>query len=103
MDKSRREFQFSSQYASKPIVLEYVSSGLNPSGQSYIEESIRKAVKEYIFWWRTERDRTASGGEKQRAKDLYDMAARTAVRRNSLSLDTISAIVRKSYSQTPKS
>lgn len=103
VDKSRREFQFSSQYASKPIVLEYVSSGLNPSGQSYIEESIRKAVKEYIFWWRTERDRTASGGEKQRAKDLYDMAARTAVRRNSLSLDTISAIVRKSYSQTPKS
>lgn len=102
VDKSRREFQFSSQYASKPIVLEYVSTGLNPSGQSYIEESIRKAVKEYIFWWKTERDRTASGGEKERAKYLYDQAARTAQRRNSISLDTIQAILRKSYTQTPR-
>lgn len=102
VDKSRREFQFSSQYASKDIVLEYVSSGLNPSGQSYIEESIRKAVKEYIFWWKTERDRSASGGEKDRAKYLYDMAARTAQRRNSINLDTIIAIIRKSYMQTPR-
>lgn len=101
-NKERREFQFSSQYASKDIVLEYVSTGLNPSGQSYIEESIRKAVKEYIFWWKTERDRTASGGEKDRAKYLYDQAARTAQRRNMISIDTIQAILRKGYSQTPR-
>lgn len=103
IDKSRREFQFSSQYASKPIVLEYVSTGLNPTGQSYVEESIRKAVKEYIFWMNTERSRTAGMGDKQRAKDLYDMAARVASRRNTISLDTIEAIVRKSYMQTPRS
>lgn len=101
-DKSRREFQFSSQYASKPIVLEYVSTGLNPSGQSYIEESIRKAVKEYIFWWKTERDRSASGGEKDRAKYLYDQAARVAQRRGTIDLDTIQAILRKGYMQTPR-
>lgn len=101
-DKSRREFQFSSQYASKDIVLEYVSTGLNPSGQTYVEETIRKAVKEYIFWWKTERDRAASGGEKDRAKYLYDMAARVANRRNSLSLDTIQAVLRKSYTQTAR-
>ena len=102
VDKSRREFQFSSQYASKDIVLEYVSTGLNPSGQSYIEESIRKAVKEYIFWWKTERDRAAGGGEKDRAKYLYDQAARVAQRRNLIDLDTIQAILRKAYMPTPR-
>jgi len=102
VNKEMREFQFSSDYASKDVVLEYVSSGLNPSGQSYVEESIRKAVKEYIFWMRTERDRSASGSEKDRAKYLYDMAFRTASRRNSMDIDTIMAIVRKSYSQAPK-
>lgn len=102
VNKDMREFQFNSQYADKDIVLEYVSTGLNPSGQSYVEESIRKAVKEYIFWMNTERNIAKGGAEKQRAKDLYDMAARVANRRNFMSLDTIEAIVRKSYMQTPK-
>lgn len=103
VNKDRREFQFSSQYASTPIVLEYVSSGLNPTGQSYVEESIRKAVKEYIFWMYTERSKTAGLGDKQRAEYLFNSAARVANRRNFLSIDTIEAIIRKSYMQTPRS
>lgn len=103
VNKDRREFQFSSQYASKDVILEYVSSGLNPSGQTYVEESIRKAVKEYIFWMNTERSRTSSGFDKQRAEQLYNAAARIAARRNFISIDTIEAIMRKSYTQTARS
>jgi hypothetical protein len=102
VDLDKREFRFSSQYANRDIILEYVSSGINPSGETLVEESARQAIIEYIHWLRKERSDKYSLSDKDRSKFLYDEALRKVQRRALPDIDTIVASVRKGYKQTPK-
>ena len=102
VDKDNRRFQFSSDWTNKTIYLEYVSTGLSPTSSTMVDENQRKAIKLYIRWQMLETSRTASIGEKERARQLYNYENYMATKRSVVNLDKILGISRQSYKTTPK-
>jgi hypothetical protein len=103
VDRENRRFQFSSIWASTQVYLEYVGTGLNPTGATVVDEIARKCIKFYIRWQALETSRTASLGEKQRAEEKYWEANLEASKRSlDVDLDKILGISREAYKTTPK-
>jgi hypothetical protein len=102
VDSANRRFQFSSDWASKTIYLEYVGTGLNATGQTVVDENASKAIKLYIRWQALEVSKTASLGEKARAEQKYWDENLTATKRLVVNLDKILGIAREGYKTTPK-
>lgn len=102
VDRDKKEFRFNAKYAGTTMVLEYVSTGLNPTGETLVEESARLAISEYIHWMRKERSDKYSLADKDRSKFSYIEALRKVERRSLPDIDTIVSLIRKGYKQTPK-
>jgi hypothetical protein len=102
VDKANRRFQFSSDWTNKTIYLEYVSTGLHPTGNTVVDENIRKVVKLYIRWQMLETSKASSMSERERAKQLYYDENYMATKRSIVNLDKIVGIARDAYKTTPK-
>lgn len=102
VDDANRRFQFSSDMASKPIYLEYVGTGLNPTGQTVVNENARKSIKFYIRWQVAETNKNESMNVKTRAEDQYWKENMTATKRVTVDLDKILSIHREAHKLTSK-
>lgn len=102
LDNNKREFIFGSEYIGKQIIIEYIASGLNPTGETLVEETGRECVIEYIHWMNKERSKMSPMIEKQRGEMRYREAVIKSMKRNMGSVDSLVAIIRKGYKQTPK-
>jgi hypothetical protein len=103
VDSANRRFQFSSDWTGKNIYLEYVGTGLNPTGQTVVDENTRKCIKLYIRWQALETNKTASMAEKMRAEQQYWNENYVASKRIlNINLDKILGIAREGYKTTNK-
>ncbi len=102
VDTANRRFQFSSDFTETEVYLEYVGTGLNPSGATVVDGNTSKTIKLYIRWQALEVSRTASMAEKERARQLYWEENLTATKRSVVSLDKILNIAREAYKTTNK-
>lgn len=102
IDAANRRFQFSSDWASKEVYLEYVGTGLHPTAATVVDGNTSKSIRLYIRWQALEVSRTASLGEKQRAEQQYWNENLTATKRSVVNLDKILGISREAYKTTPK-
>jgi hypothetical protein len=102
VDLENRRFQFSSDWASKTIYLEYVGTGLNPTGNTVVDENARKTIKLYIRWQAAETSKNSTEAAIERARLNYWNENLTATKRMVVNLDKILGIARESYKGTPK-
>lgn len=102
IDQANRRFQFSSEWTSKTIYLEYVGTGFNPTGATVVDENARKTIKLYIRWQAIETSKNEPMIAKQRAEQQYWQENLTATKRISVNLDKILGIAREAYKTTPK-
>lgn len=103
VDRANRRFVFTSDLVGTDLLIEYVSTGLDESSDTLVEETLRKAVKYYILWRKAQRSKSYGMGEKELARRDWAEAKRIALRRNfSVDAEKLMAIVRASYMQTPK-
>ena len=102
-DKENRRFLFDSRFAGKEVYIEYVTNGINPSGESFIEMVVAKAVKYYILWRSKVNDKTATSYDKQTAEREYYNEERKAFRRiTPITPDKIISMWRATIKQTVK-
>jgi hypothetical protein len=101
-DKANRRFQFSSEWTDTEVYLEYVGTGLHPSQATVVDGNTSKTIKLYIRWQAIETSRTASLGEKERARQLYYDEYYIATKRSMVNLDKILGIARQAYKTTNK-
>ena len=87
------------------IVLEYLSSGINLSGKTYIDDDMREVLIALIHWKLKEfaPSRTVGEGEKVRARQMYDYEARKLSKlRKKFTISELMDTIYASYKQTIK-
>ena len=73
VDRERGEIQFSSSVPNSTVILEYISSGVSLSGNTYIPRQAEEALIAFVHWKRVQYDPLVSQGEKRMAKaDYYE-------------------------------
>lgn len=104
VDWKRRVFNFKNTVPIyTKIYLEYISDGVNYTGQTIIHPYAFKLIKLYIHWMRKENDDRYSVGEKMRAQNLYNSELdKVSMRMLNLSIDTIREILRSGYTLSIK-
>ncbi len=68
---NRRQIQFGSEVSTSDVYLEYITNGVNPSGESVVNPYAAKLVKLYILWMRKEHSDKYADGMAERARQLY--------------------------------
>jgi hypothetical protein len=71
INRERRQIQFSSEVNTQEIYLEYMTNGVNTSGESVVNAYAAKLIKLYILWMRKEHSNQFHTYEKERARTLY--------------------------------
>lgn len=71
IDRHRNQIVFSSEVDRTEVYLEYITNGLNPTGESLVNPYAAKVLKLYILWSRKENSDKYSGSIKERARFLY--------------------------------
>ncbi len=85
------------------VYMDYITDGVNYSGQTIIPAQSFRALQLYIHWQRKEYDDRYNQGESERAKRIYEEEMDAVLVRNmNMSLDDIKEIIRSSYKQTVK-
>jgi len=103
IDRENRRFQFDSGFINTQILLEYTHTGLNPSGDTMVDELMSLCVKLYILWKHSSRSKRYGLAERQMAKDEYYNERRFVGRRTSnMSTEDIVASIRNNYFLAPK-
>lgn len=97
------KIQFSSNVASKDIAMEYITTGINPNGMTYIPKVAADALIEYLHWRDRKNDKKFSRGEVMDAKQDYIEAETILMDMESLpSLKDLMYSLSSGYQQTPK-
>lgn|ERR1017187_5304316 len=103
IDREAWQIQLSSHIRAKYIVLEYASNGMNPDGETTINEMAYEAELSFIKWQRDESKRALSLSEKERSKNqFYDDARRLKHNMNSFTMEEFKAATRKNFQQSIK-
>jgi hypothetical protein len=68
---NRIQFQDTTAMEGTTIVLEYVSSGVDVTGQTLIPRAAVPVIKGYIHWKRVEYDVRVADAQKERKRQLY--------------------------------
>ena len=97
------KIQFSSNIATKEIILEYITTGINPEGATYIPIVAGEALLEYLHWRDRKNDKRYSRGEVMDAKQDYIEAERILMDIETLpTLKELQSALSSGYKQTPK-
>jgi len=72
IDKENRQIVFSGSTPRSEIVLEYVGTGLKPSGGSLIPRECVAPLRNYLLWQMVENDPRVAYNEKERKKREYE-------------------------------
>lgn len=97
-DVERGRIVFGPEVPTTDIYLEYISNGVNPNGESSVNEFVAKTIKLYILWMRKENSDKYSLGIKERARSLYYNEHRVMQQRiNSFEPKEFIESVRKGY------
>lgn len=103
IDKKRRLIIFEGSMAGQTIYMEYISSGVSLTGNTFVPVEILPMLKAYLNWVITERDKKISLGEKERSLRLFRRAEiRWAERMNNFTLQEAIDAIRSGYSFGPK-
>lgn len=98
VDKARGEILFASEVENTDVYLEYITNGINPSGDSVIDPFAAKALKWYISWQRKQNSRQYSMSDKEQARMLYYNELRLVqARMNNFTIEDIVAATKKGY------
>ncbi len=94
---SRGEIQLASMPQDGKIVLEYITDGMTCDASNMIHPYATEAIKLWIFWKHKENSKAYSGGEVQKAEDLYyNELRKTRARLSPLTKDDMISILRGS-------
>lgn len=104
VDRKNRQFNFKRVVNNiNKIYLEWISDGINPTGQTIIHPYAFKALQYYIHWQRKLFDDRFGEGERQAAQRLWEKQIDKVVIRNmNLSIEDIKDALRAGYKQTIK-
>lgn len=104
VDLKRRVMNFKDLVAGQStIYLEFISDGINYSGQTIIHPYVFRLIKLWIHWQRKENDDRVSESSKERAKRLFETQFhKVNIRQLDLTLDDIREALRSGHKQTPK-
>lgn len=104
VDNRNRVFNFKRTVGNlQKVYLEWITDGINYSGQTLVHPYANRALELYIHWQRKEYDDRYSAGEAERAKILYEKEFDKVVVRNlNLSIEDIHYALRSGYGQTVK-
>lgn len=70
-DKERHTIQFDSDVPGGVIVLEYISTGIDSSGNTLIPVAAVQALRSYVHWQRKEYSKSFGQGERDMARRLF--------------------------------
>lgn len=101
VDLANKSMLFNSELSGKTIFFEYVTTGLNPSGDTLVSITARLAMKHYIRWQRALNNNTIPAVTKQMYKDEYYNEQRLVMRRG-FDITSIVNVIRDSFKLTPK-
>jgi len=104
VDERNRVFNFKRTIASlTKVYLEYITDGINYSGQTVIHPYAFRALQLYIHWQRKEYDDRFGLGEKERAQRLFEREFDDAMVRNlNMSIEDVHDALLKGFKQTIK-
>lgn len=105
IDKTRRQIYFSSdvEVDGMPVVMEYVSSGYEPCGESRVHIFARQALADYVTWLATLNDDSRPMGMKQmRERNYYNSLRKAKKRIHDVGLFDLVNVMRHSNHQAPK-
>ncbi|MCK9319778.1 hypothetical protein [Methanoculleus sp.] len=105
IDKQKRKIILGGDIPLGEIVLEYLSSGINLSGKTYVDDDMREVLIALLHWRIKEHSpsRTVSEGEKERARQMYDYQARRLSKlRKKFTISELMDTIYASYKQTIK-
>lgn len=105
IDRKNRKIILGGDIPLGEIVLEYLSSGINLSGKTYVDDDMREVLIALIHWKLKEfaPSRTVSEAEKERARQIYEYEARKLSKlRKRFSISELMDTIYASYKQTIK-
>ncbi len=98
-----RQIEISGTIPGSQIYLEYVSTGISTSGQTWIDRRAVPILRNYVIWKRIEHNDKAPLWEKQRKAEIYRQSVGDLNRAiNALTLDEMMDAISQGYRQTPK-
>lgn len=100
-----RQFQFDSRVAKGDVLLEYLSSGVNPNQNTVVTRYAQSAIMAYVHWQRFRFDRNygPANGHTQVMKDeYYNELRKLQARLNGLSVRDVLDATRRYYMMSPK-
>ncbi len=71
VDNQRGQIVFSSEVSTTEVYLEYITNGMNPSGESTVNEYAAKVIKLYILWMRKENSSKFGLNQILHARNMY--------------------------------
>lgn len=103
LDAENRKIQFGSKLAGKKIYMEYISTGVDISQETVVNEYAREVVRNYIQWQWYKRSRNAAQWQVLNAKqDYMDALQKAANRLFQLDVDKVLALTWKQFRLSPK-
>jgi hypothetical protein len=104
IDERKRVFNFKRTVASQTkIYLEYITDGINYSGQTVIHPYAFRALQLYIHWQRKEYDDRFGLGDRERAQRIFEREFDDAMVRNlNMSIEDVHDALLKGFKQTVK-
>lgn len=102
-DKQMNTIQFDSEVPGGTIVLEYISTGIEPSGNTLIPVIAVETLRSWTHWQRIENRKDYSRNEKDSKRDLFTSNLRNLKRfDNLLNMDEFLDLTRQNIHQLPK-
>jgi hypothetical protein len=104
VDERNRVFNFKRTITSQTqVYLEYITDGINYSGQTVIHPYAFRALQLYIHWQRKEYDDRFGLGERERAQRIFEREFDDAMVRNlNMSIEDVHDALLAGYKQTIK-
>ena len=102
-DKRERRLIFQGDTLTGKIYLEYISTGINDTGKTFIDRRAVPALRAYVIWQIKENDDKAPLWDRQRKAAIYDQEVRrlgNAI--YNLTIDEMMDALYQGYRQTPK-
>lgn len=103
LDVANKRFQFSSEWANREIILEYITTGISINSETIVSEKYRKMVKSYIKYQYALHNSNFTGNDKITFERIYETEKMVAMRRRiDFGVDEVLAMSRASYMGVPK-
>jgi hypothetical protein len=101
-DPDNRRIVFSGDMVGRQVVMEYITSGVSLSGNTWVPRQAAEVLKDYIHWKSIKRTDAAMNLKEMARRDYYDSLGKYQRREWSFTMEEFLDVLRGSYKLTVK-